>query len=642
MSPMLRRQLPFVALLVGLLVFGAVGPQSMVNVGIYALIYGIAAIGLSLLMGLAGQVSLGHAAFIAVGAYTQAILVGKADWNPLAAAPVAVVASMIIALLVGLPLLRLRGHFLALATLGLGIIVGVFVTEQDFTGGTSGIYGLPYLSFGGREYDTPQEYFLLLVPFVVVGLWLANNLVYSRTGRALSAVNDSEVAAECLGVDTFTLRLRVFVLSAGYAGLAGVFYTHWLTIVNPSVAHFELSVKILLMVVLGGLGTVWGALIGAVGVQLLDDGLRELIPVLIPGAKGEIQLIGYGVVLVLVIILMPGGLAQLWGMLRRAFVDRRHPIERGEHEHAMSTQEQREVLDEALGLLSRADHQPPGTPILTVTGLTKRYGGVVALDDLGLEIRAGEIMALIGPNGAGKTTAFNMITGVMAPTEGSVVLHGHEVAGKRPHIAAALGATRTFQNLQTFKSTTVIGNVKVARHLRSHAGIVRGMLLLDRAEEREIDRASQAAVDAMGLSRLADRPIADLAFGKQRQSEVARALALEPSVLLLDEPMAGLSGPERDSLSWLLRQVKASGVTVLLVEHDVAAVMALADRVAVLDDGKLIALGTPAEVTSDPAVIAAYLGEEDSGGEASASPAASGAPTAPAATASSTGEETAR
>ncbi len=623
MSPMVKRQLPFIALAAVLLLFGAAAPHAMVDIGIWALIYGIAAIGLSLLMGLAGQVSLGHAAFIAVGAYTQALLVGKAGWSPLLAAPVAVLASMLIALLVGLPLLRLRGHFLALATLGLGIIVGVFVTEQDFTGATSGIYGLPNLEFGGRSYDTAQEYFLLLTPIVVLGLWLASNLVHSRTGRALSAVNDSEVAAECLGVDTFALRLRVFVLSAAYAGLSGVFYTHWLTIVNPSVAHFELSVRILLMVVLGGLGTVWGALIGAVAVQLLDEGLRAIIPIIIPSAKGEIQLIGFGVVLVLVIILMPGGLAQLWAKLMSAVRQRKHPIVRGEHEHKVTQEEQRDLLEESLKLLSRAEHMPAGQTILSIRGLTKRYGGVTALDNLDLDVQAGEIMALIGPNGAGKTTAFNMITGVLPPTEGSVVLEGTEVAGKQPHIAAAIGATRTFQNLQTFKSTTVIGNVKVARHLRSKAGLIRGMLLMDRSEEKLIDLASQAAIDAMALTSLADKPIADLAFGKQRQVEVARALALEPSVLLLDEPMAGLSGPERDSLSWLLRRVKASGVTVLLVEHDVAAVMALADRVAVLDDGKLISLGTPAQVTSDPKVIAAYLGEEDDHGDTGATAGAS-------------------
>jgi branched-chain amino acid transport system permease protein len=610
MSATLRRQLPFVALAVFLVVFASVAPQGIVDIGVYALIYGLAAIGLSLLMGLAGQVSLGHAAFIAVGAYTQAVLVSKANMSFIVAAPISVVASMIVALIVGLPLLRLRGHFLALATLGLGIIIGVVVTESEALGSTSGIYGLPNISFGGRAYDTAQEYFLLLTPFVVIGLWLAVNIVKSRTGRALSAVNDSETAAECLGVDTFALRLRVFVLSAGYAGLAGVFYAHWLTIVNPSVTHFEVSVKILLMVVLGGLGTVWGALIGAVAVQALDEGLRALVPILIPSAKGEVQLIGFGVILVLVIILMPGGLAQLWQRVSRA-LGRSTVKDHGVHEHEITQAEQRELLDKSLEILSRTDHEPAGTTIVEIKGLTKRYGGVTALDNLNLDIKAGEIMALIGPNGAGKTTAFNMITGVLPPTEGSVKLHGKEVAGKLPHVAAALGATRTFQNLQTFKSTTVLGNVKVARHLRSKAGLLRGMFMLDRAEERHIETTSQAAVDAMALTALADHPIADLAFGKQRQVEVARALALEPSVLLLDEPMAGLSGPERDSLSWLLRRVKSTGVTIVLVEHDVAAVMALADRVAVLDDGKLISLGTPAEVTNDPVVIAAYLGTDD-------------------------------
>ncbi len=608
MNARIRHALPFVALTVVLAVFPLVAPHAAVDVGVYALIYGLAAIGLSLLMGLAGQVSLGHAAFFAVGAYTQALLVTRSHLPIPVAALIAVAAAMFVALIVGLPLLRLRGHFLALATLGLGIIVMVAVTEMELTGATSGIFGIPRPEFFGRTYDTATEYFWLMTPFVVIGLIVAVNLVKSRTGRALSAVNDSEVAAECLGVDTFRLRLGVFVLSAAYAALAGAFYAHWLTIVNPSSAKFELSVQMLLMVVLGGLGTVWGAIFGAITVQVLDEGLRGLIPVIVPNAKGEVQLIGYGIVLVLIIILLPGGLAELWNRIR----GRLRPAGAGRGAESVApTAAQGNRLDEALASLARADHAQPGSSILTVTGLTKRYGGVVALNDLTLDVKAGEILALIGPNGAGKTTAFNMITGVLPPSEGSVVLHGTEVAGKQPHIAAALGATRTFQNLQTFKSTTVLGNVKVARHLRSKSGLVRGMLRADRAEERQIEAASRAALDAMGLGALADRPIADLAFGQQRQVEVARALALEPSVLLLDEPMAGLSGPERDALSALLRKVRDTGVTVLLVEHDVAAVMALADRVAVLDDGVLISLGTPAEVTNDEAVIAAYLGTDE-------------------------------
>jgi branched-chain amino acid transport system permease protein len=284
-------------------VFGLAAPVSVVNVGVYAMIYAIAAAGLSLLMGVAGQVSLGHAAFFAIGAYTQAILVTRHEVYGAVAALAAVVLAMLVALLVGLPLLRLRGHYLALATLGLGIIVTVLATESEFTGGTSGIYGIAKPEFNSRTYDSPAEFFWLLTPVVVVAVLLARNVVQSRVGRALRALNDSEPAAETLGVDTFRLRLQVFVLSAGYAGLAGVFYAHWLAVVNPNAANFPLSVKFLLMVVLGGLGSIWGAVVGAFGVEFLDEGLRELIPRILPGAVGEVELIGFGLVLVAVTIL---------------------------------------------------------------------------------------------------------------------------------------------------------------------------------------------------------------------------------------------------------------------------------------------------------------------------------------------------
>jgi branched-chain amino acid transport system permease protein len=607
----LRTFLPFVVLAVVLALVPLVLSTNLVNMGVYALIFGLAAIGLSLLMGLAGQVSLGHAAFFAVGAYVQAILVTQTQVPAVLAAVLAVTASMLVAFLVGLPLLRLRGHFLALATLGLGIIVSVVARELDVTGGTSGIFGIQKPSFGGRAYDTPQEFFWLLVPFVVVGLLLADRLVRSRTGRALGAVNDSEVAAECLGVNTYALRLRVFVLAAGYAGLAGVFYAHWLAVVSPEAAGFELSVQLLLMVVLGGLGTVWGAVTGAVAVEALGEGMRSLIPKLIPGASGEVQLLGFGIVLVLLVVLLPGGLAQLWGRLTRrrgtAPAARAEQAEQAEQDgdEAATQYSGRQALSHLLG---QADVTAAGTPLLSIRGLTKRYGGVTALDNVDLDVRAGEILALIGPNGAGKTTAFNIITGVLAPTEGTVTLRGTQVQGRRPHVVAELGATRTFQNLQVFGSTTVLGNVKVARHLRSRSGILRGMLGLAGREEREIEDAARTAVAALGLSDEADRPVSDLAFGQQRKVEVARALALAPALLLLDEPMAGLSGTERDSLAWLLGRVRSAGISVLLVEHDVDAVMALADRVAVLDDGHLIAVGEPEDVRSDPGVIAAYLG----------------------------------
>ncbi len=623
-GPRVRRWLRFALLAIALVAFPIVAPSSAVDLGVYALIYGLAAIGLSLLMGLAGQVSLGHAAFFAVGAYSQAILVTKAGWPLLPAALVSVLAAMVVALLVGLPLLRLRGHFLALATLGLGIIVAVVVRELEVTGGTSGLYGIPKPEMGGRLYDSPQEYFWLLTPVVVLGLLLADNLVRSRTGRALGAVNDSEVAAECLGVDTFALRLRVFVLAAGYAGLAGVFYAHWLAVVSPEASGFELSVEMLLMVVLGGLGSVWGALIGAVAVQLLDEGSQDLITRVLPGASGEVQLIAFGVVLVLLIILAPGGIVQIWRRITDRWTPRPTPATAPPDDAPPDDAPPDDAPPDDAGpavrpadagaglaaLLAGADVPTRGTTVLEVGGLTKRYGGVTALDGLDLSVRAGEILALIGPNGAGKTTAFNIISGVLAPTAGTVTLRGTHVQGKRPHAVAALGATRTFQNLQVFASATVLGNVKVARHLRSRAGVLRGMTGLASSEERDIDAAARAALAALGLEGDADRTVSDLPFGRQRQVEVARALALAPALLLLDEPMAGLSGPERTALAGLLRHAATAGIAVLLVEHDVDAVMALADRVAVLEDGRLIALAEPEVVRADPAVIAAYLGTD--------------------------------
>lgn len=614
MSTRLRSLGPFALLTALLVAFPLVAPENLVNSAVYAAIYGLAAIGLSLLMGLAGQVSLGHAAFFAVGAYAQALLVTKAGMPIAVAALVSVAAAMLVALLVGLPLLRLRGHFLALATLGLGIIVSVVVRELEVTGGTSGIFGVPKPEFNGRVYDTPQEYLWLLTPFLVLGLYLARNLVRSRTGRALGAVNDSEVAAECLGVDTFALRLRVFVLSAGYAGLAGVFYAHWISVVSPDASGFELSVQMLLMVVLGGLGTVWGAVTGAVAVEALDEGMRAAIPRLVPGASGEVQLIGFGVVLVLLIVLLPGGLAAVWHRLTRR-VGRPGSRDRDEGGSGQEAGAPREPSrsDEAALTALLGHHRLPerGSVVLAVQGLTKRYGGVTALAGLDLEVRAGEIVAVIGPNGAGKTTAFNIITGVMDPSAGTVTLMGTPVQGRPPHVVAALGATRTFQNLQVFGSTTVLGNVKVARHLRSRSGVLRGLLGLAGREQQDVAASARTALAAMGLAEHAARPVTDLSFGQQRQVEVARALALEPILLLLDEPMAGLSGSERASLSVLLGRARAAGVSVLVVEHDVDAVMALADRVAVLDDGRLIALGAPAAVRDDPAVVAAYLGTED-------------------------------
>jgi branched-chain amino acid transport system permease protein len=612
--------------LIGVLgVFPLLAPTSWVNVGVYALIYAVAAIGLTMLMGLAGQVNLGQAAFFAIGAYTQAILVTRYEWSGIFAALVAVVFAALAALVLGLALLRLRGHYLALGTLGLGIIITVVATEWDYTGGTSGIFGISKPEFNNRTYDSPAEYFWLLIPVVVLGLLIARNITASRVGRALGAVNDSEVAAETLGVDTFRLRLQVFTLSAAYAGLAGVFFAHWLAVVNPNSANFPLSVKFLLISVLGGLGTVWGAVVGSFLVQFLDESMKTFIPQLIPGATGEVQLLGFGIVLVLLVILLPGGLHQATQLALAKVRPRpsRTVTAASEDDARASSPEadsggaaSSDPLEE-WALLGREGRPPVGTTLLEVRGLTKRFGGVVAVEDVDLDVSTGEILALIGPNGAGKTTCFNMVSGVLAPTAGTVLLDGRRIDGRKPHVFARARATRTFQNLQVFKSVSVLGNVMVGRHLRSRSGMLRGALMLPaRREERQTARTAYEIVDLVGLQDEAMLPAADLPFGRQRLMEVARALALEPDLLLLDEPMAGLSQHERAELAQLLRRLRAGGMAIVLVEHDVEAVLALADRVAVLDDGKLIALGTPDEIRTDPGVIAAYLGVEEDDAEA--------------------------
>jgi branched-chain amino acid transport system permease protein len=589
--------------------------SSLMNIAVFSMIFALPAIGLSLLMGLAGQVSLGQAAFFAIGAYTHAILLQKFEMPGPVAAVGGVVAAMLAALLVGLPMLRLRGHYLALATLGLGFIVMIAVREWEFTGRTTGIYGYGRPEVFGIPIDNNGLFFWFVAPFVLIGLVLALNLTRSRAGRALSAVNDSELAAESLGVNTYALRVKVFTLSAGFAGLGGVFYAYQVQIVSPQVAEFHVSVELLLMVVIGGLGSVWGAIAGAFIVELLSEGLRDLIPAIIPGATGEVQLIGYGLVLILVIILLPGGLYQVvrtsWAAIRRRMGSR--PADAAAEADAAS---------DASGAASEPDAPDAprvpavstpiaaGEPILEVTGLTKRYGGVVAVDDVSFTVPAGRIMGLIGPNGAGKTTCFNMITGAISPTTGTVTFLGEEVQGRKPHVGAVRGLTRTFQNLQSFSSTDVVGNVYMGRYRKGRAGIIRGMLGLQGREQYRHEEIARDILDSMRLGDVADLAAGDLPFGRQRMMEVCRALASEPALLLLDEPMAGLSGGERELLAALLRALRDAGLTIVLVEHDVEQVLSLADTVAVLDDGVLIAHGEPEAVRADPAVIVAYLGTD--------------------------------
>jgi len=586
-----------------------VASPSVLGIAVFAMIFALPAIGLNLLMGLAGQVSLGQAAFFAAGAYAHAILLTRFEIPGPIAAAAGVTAAMLLALLVGVPLLRLHGHHLALATLGLGFIVMILARESDITGRNTGIYGFSRPVVFGVTIDNNALFLWFVAPAVIVAIALAMNLTRSRVGRALSALNDSGIAAESLAVPTFRLRLGVFVLSAGLAGLGGVFYAYHVSLVSPAVSDLHLSVEFLLMAVLGGLGSVWGALLGAVAVEWLGEGLRDIIPALIPGAGGEVQLVGYGLALVVVIIAMPGGVhgfaLSVWRWASGLAFRRR-----GSTQPRTTTQLPTTSPGTSTGAVPTVSAPVPrDEPVLEVLGLTKRYGGVTAVDDVSFTVPAGRIVGLIGPNGAGKTTCFNMISGAISPTAGEVRLLGHQIAARSPHVAAHLGLTRTFQNLQIFTSTDVRGNVYMGRYRLGRAGFLRGLLGLQGVEQRRQHEQADRILDALGLSDVADVAAADLPFGRQRVMEVARALASEPALLLLDEPMAGLSTAERHRLASLLSELRVAGLTTIIVEHDVAQVLALADEVIVLDDGVIISQGSPDHVRHDPAVIAAYLGD---------------------------------
>lgn len=601
-----------VALLAAVIaVFPATAQPQTVNIGIFVGIFAIAALGLQMMMGLAGQANLGQAGFFAVGAYTSAVLVTRLHWDGLASAVVALLVTMGVGYVLGLPLLRLKGHYLALATFGFGIIVAVLANEWSFLGHTTGIYGIPKLRVLGLTFAGGTSFFYLVWALALLGIVLARNLSAARIGRALAALHDSEVAAETLGVDTFWARLQVLVIAAGTGSVAGSLYAHWVSVINPAAGSFLLSIQFIAIAVVGGLTSVWGPIIGAVFIEGLNEILQVTLSGFVAGSTGEIQLIVFGLILAGVLVFMPDGFAglavRLAGRLRGP---RAAPPHAGAQEGVRASGSDGAPDGPTAGrLLDRRDRPSVGTTLLEVSQIHRRYGGVHAVEDVSLEVRTGEIVGLIGPNGAGKTTLFNVISGITPPTSGAVTIAGKRVEGERPHRIARLGAARTFQNLEIFSSLSVLGNVQVGCHLRSRNGVLAGAAYVpSRREEQRIEADARRFIDLVGLTDVAHEPAVDLPFGRQRLVELARALAAEPDLLLLDEPMAGLSSAERAQLSDLLRRLRSSGMGILLVEHDMHAVMALADRVVVLDNGHRIAMGTPAEVQNDPVVIAAYLG----------------------------------
>jgi branched-chain amino acid transport system permease protein len=559
----------------------------------YIGLFSLVTLGLVLLTGVGGLTSFGQAAFAGIGAYASAYLCTKHGLSPWVGLCAGLAATAAVSLLLGLLTLRMSGHYLPLATIAWCLALYFTMGNLEALGKYDGLLGVPPIDIFGFSFQEERRIYVLIWLAALAAAIAVVNLLDSRPGRIMRALNVNRgggiTMPEAMGASTFRYKVAMFVIAALLASVSGWLFAHMQRSVNPSPFGIKFGIEYLFMVVLGGVGSVWGAFTGAALVKLTEDQLQVLLPKLI-GTAGSYEIIVFGVVLVLVLKFAPDG---VWPMLERWLPKRRRST----------------VLGDAAPLPARSKPQR-GETLLEAKAVRKAFGGLVAVNDISFTIKAGDIVGLIGPNGAGKSTTFNLISGVLPMTSGEVWLRGQRIDGLPSREVARRGLSRTFQHVKLVPDMTVLENVALGTYLRTSSGSAAAMLRLDRAQEMQALHEAELQLKRIGLADQKDELAGNLALGPQRLVEIARALASDPALLLLDEPAAGLRHKEKQALANVLKQLKAEGLSLLLVEHDMDFVMNLTDRIVVMEFGTRLIEGTPAEVQASPQVRAAYLGTE--------------------------------